>query len=93
MNRSTVIDGVPVFGNTLSTLNPNDIASIEVLKDAASGAIYGSRAANGVVLITTKKGKAGQLRLDVDYYYGIQSKEKDLDVLDGPTYQRFIRGI
>ncbi len=86
-----VIDGVPVFGNTLSTLNPNDIASIEVLKDAASGAIYGSRAANGVVLITTKKGKAGQLRLDVDYYYGIQSKEKDLDVLDGPTYQRFIR--
>ena len=86
-----VIDGVPVFGNTLSTLNPNDIASIEVLKDAASGAIYGSRAANGVVLITTKKGKAGQLRLNVDYYYGIQSKEKDLDVLDGPTYQEFIR--
>ena len=86
-----VIDGVPVFGNTLSTLNPNDIASIEVLKDAASGAIYGSRAANGVVIITTKKGKAGKARVDVDYYYGIQSKEKDLDVLDGPTYQEFIR--
>ena len=88
-----VIDGVPVFGNTLSTLNPNDIASIEVLKDAASGAIYGSRAANGVVIITTKKGKAGQTRLNVDYYYGIQSKEKDLDVLDGPTYRRFVREL
>lgn len=86
-----VIDGVPVFGNTLSTLNPNDIASIEVLKDAASGAIYGSRAANGVVLITTKKGKAGKVKLDVDYYIGLQSKEKDLDVLDGPTYEAFIR--
>ncbi|WKN44934.1 SusC/RagA family TonB-linked outer membrane protein [Tunicatimonas pelagia] len=86
-----VIDGIPVFGNTLSTLNPNDIESIEVLKDAASGAIYGSRAANGVVIITTKRGHAGKTQIDVDYYYGIQSKEKNLDVLDGPTYQEFIR--
>ncbi|MFK5973195.1 MAG: TonB-dependent receptor [Flavobacteriaceae bacterium] len=98
-----VIDGVPVFnsnsgrggGSTpigiLNTINPNDIESIEILKDAASGAIYGSRAANGVVIITTKKGKAGKLRLNLDYSIGIQSLEKELDILDGPTYQEYIR--
>ncbi|BFP40137.1 TonB-dependent receptor [Flavobacteriaceae bacterium GF1] len=98
-----VIDGVPVFNNNqgrqsgtqpsgvLNTLNPNDIESIEVLKDAASGAIYGSRAANGVVLITTKKGKAGKIRVNLDYSVGIQSKEKELDILDGPGYQDFLR--
>ncbi|MFI8378356.1 SusC/RagA family TonB-linked outer membrane protein [Leeuwenhoekiella sp. NPDC079379] len=97
-----VIDGIPVFnGNTgrqggtqpsgvLNTINPNDIASVEILKDAASGAIYGSRAANGVVIITTKKGKEGPMKIDLDYSVGMQSKEKTLDVLDGPTYQNFI---
>lgn len=97
-----VIDGVPVFNNNfgrqagtqpsgvLNTLNPNDIESIEILKDAASGAIYGSRAANGVVIITTKKGKEGKVRFNLDYSIGMQSKEKELDVLDGPTYQQFI---
>ncbi|TZF86291.1 TonB-dependent receptor (plasmid) [Pedobacter sp. BS3] len=79
-----VIDGIPVrshnaalfnFGedmNPLSELNPNDIESIDVLKDAASAAIYGSRATNGVVLITTKSGKKGKSRLSVDTYTGIQ---------------------
>jgi TonB-linked SusC/RagA family outer membrane protein len=96
-----VIDGVPVFNSNsgggggsppsaLNTINPNDIESIEILKDAASGAIYGSRAANGVVIITTKKGKAGAPKLNLDYSIGIQSKEKNLDILDGPTYQEFI---
>ena len=97
-----VIDGVPVFndnsgrggGSTpvgiLNTINPNDIESIEILKDAASGAIYGSRAANGVVIITTKKGKAGKLRLNLDYSIGMQSLEKELDILDGPGYQAYI---
>ncbi|NNE76469.1 MAG: SusC/RagA family TonB-linked outer membrane protein, partial [Pricia sp.] len=97
-----VIDGVPVFndnsgrggGSTpvgiLNTINPNDIESIEILKDAASGAIYGSRAANGVVIITTKKGKAGKLRLNLDYSVGMQSLEKELGILDGPTYQEYI---
>ncbi|MDH5381817.1 MAG: SusC/RagA family TonB-linked outer membrane protein, partial [Cyclobacteriaceae bacterium] len=97
-----VIDGVPVFndnsgrggGSTpigvLNTINPNDIESIEILKDAASGAIYGSRAANGVVIITTKKGKAGKLKMNVDYSIGVQSLEKELDILDGPTYQEYI---
>jgi len=79
-----VIDGIPVqarnaalfnFGesmNPLAELNPSDIESIDVLKDAASAAIYGSRATNGVVLITTKSGKKGKSRLNVDAYTGIQ---------------------
>lgn len=64
-----VIDGVPVQNETnLNFLNPNDIESIQVLKDAASASIYGSRAANGVVVITTKKGKAGASKLSVDVF-------------------------
>jgi len=66
-----VIDGVA--GGSLSSLNPTDIESIDVLKDAASAAIYGARAANGVVLVTTKQGKAGQLRITYDGYYGVQN--------------------
>ncbi|MGB3781067.1 MAG: TonB-dependent receptor [Tunicatimonas sp.] len=97
-----VIDGVPVFpdnsrkvngggaGNVLNTINPGDVASIEVLKDAASAAIYGARAANGVVLITTKKGEEGRPQLGLDYYYGIQSFEKRFDVLDANEYQAFL---
>src|SRR5690606_24713792 len=81
-----VIDGVPLTsaslnspaisvgiagGNPLSTINPNDIESIEVLKDADATSIYGSRGANGVVLITTKRGKAGKPTLDIDVYQGV----------------------
>lgn len=84
-----VVDGLPIntgsytnigagnqLTNSLSDLNPNDIESIEVLKDAAASAIYGSRAANGVVLITTKKGKAGRTRVDLNYYRGAQTAWK-----------------
>jgi len=79
-----VIDGVPVSPNTatagsragsttsaIDNLNPNDIASVQVLKDAASASIYGARAANGVVIITTKKGKSGAAKVSVDAYTGI----------------------
>ena len=85
-----VIDGVQISvgldGNSnnlnpLSTINPNDIESVEVLKDAASTAIYGSRAANGVILITTKRGKAGTSRVTYDGYYGTQQVNRTLDVL------------
>lgn len=92
-----VVDGLPInTGNTsqlgtgnqstngLNDLNPNDIATIEVLKDAAAAAIYGSRASNGVVLITTKRGKAGKANIDVDYYTGVQSLWKKPQVLTGP---------
>lgn len=75
-----VVDGVPInFGdfsratttsNTLAGLNPNDIESVTVLKDAASAAVYGSRAANGVILITTKKGKVGKTKIRIDSEYG-----------------------
>ena len=65
-----VIDGVA--GGNLNDLDPNDIESIDILKDAASAAIYGSRAANGVILVTTKKGKEGKLHIDYNGYFGIQ---------------------
>ncbi|HZH71617.1 MAG TPA: SusC/RagA family TonB-linked outer membrane protein, partial [Mariniphaga sp.] len=67
-NPLIVLDGIPYSGN-LSELNPNDISSMEVLKDASSTAIYGSRGANGVILITTKKGQSGKLTVSYNGYY------------------------
>jgi TonB-linked SusC/RagA family outer membrane protein len=91
-----VVDGLPInAGNTsqlgvgnqgtngLNDLNPNDIANIEVLKDAAAAAIYGSRASNGVVLITTKRGKAGKTQVDLDYYTGGQAAWKRPNTING----------
>ena len=84
-----VIDGFPISvdgqqnSNPLTTINPNDIASIEVLKDASATAIYGSRASNGVVIITTKGGKSGKTRINLDAYTGFQQVEKTIDVLQG----------
>lgn len=77
--QETVTAGPSI--NALSSLNPSDIESIEVLKDASATAIYGSRGANGVVIITTKKGKAGQNTLTYDAYYGTQKVLKKVDVL------------
>ncbi|WP_282031392.1 SusC/RagA family TonB-linked outer membrane protein [Winogradskyella eximia] len=68
-----VVDGYPISGN-LATVNPNDIESLEVLKDAASAAIYGSRGANGVILVTTKKGKEGKASFSYNSYYSTSSK-------------------
>ena len=67
-----IVDGMPIEGG-LDYLNPSDIASIEVLKDAASGAVYGARAANGVILVTTKSGKIGKTKVTYDFSYGWQS--------------------
>jgi len=75
-------------GNPLNFLNPNDIASMDVLKDASAAAIYGSRAANGVVLITTKKGATGAPRVDFNISAGISNIMKRLDVLDGDEYRK-----
>ncbi len=66
-----VVDGVA--GGSLNSLNPSDIESIDILKDAASAAIYGARASNGVILITTKQGQAGDFRISYDTYYGVQN--------------------
>ncbi|RNL91982.1 TonB-dependent receptor [Sinomicrobium pectinilyticum] len=79
--------------NPLNTLNPADIQSIEVLKDASSTAIYGSRGSNGVVLITTKKGKTGKLRVNYDFYYGMQEAARTLDLLSPSEYQTVLNGI
>ena len=98
-----VIDGFPVysgsgFGNTggntslsgLSTVNPSDIESIEILKDAAATAIYGARAANGVVLITTKSGKKGVDNITFETNFGFSSVTKKIDVMDAQEYAKLV---
>lgn len=80
-----IVDGMPIEGG-LDYLNPADIASIEVLKDAASGAVYGARAANGVVLVTTKQGKEGKTKVTYDFSYGWQSVAKKRNVLNASEY-------
>ncbi len=80
-----VVDGMPIEGG-LDYVNPNDIASIEVLKDAASCAIYGTRGANGVVLVTTKKGKLGKTAVNYNFSYGWQNPWKKRDVLNASEY-------
>ncbi len=79
-NPLYIIDGVPT--QSQSTLNPNDIETLQVLKDASAASIYGSRAANGVVIITTKKGKLGRPKLSYSGYYGWQTAEKDVESLN-----------
>ncbi|GLR18975.1 SusC/RagA family TonB-linked outer membrane protein [Portibacter lacus] len=93
-----VIDGFPLevssqsssggfgTGNPLDNINPNDIESIQVLKDAASAAIYGSRASNGVVLITTKKGGDGKAKINLNVSYGFNETAKKLDVLSAEEW-------
>ena len=80
-----IVDGMPLEGG-IDYINPSDIESIEVLKDAASGAIYGARAANGVVLITTKKGKLGKATVNYNFSTGWQKAWKHVDVLDATQY-------
>lgn len=80
-----IVDGMPIEGG-LDYLNPNDIASIEVLKDAASGAVYGARAANGVILVTTKIGKKGSAKVTYDFSYGWQRPWTHRDVLNASEY-------
>ena len=101
-----VVDGIPLGGGTstndgltfntsgsnpLNDFNPNDIASVEVLKDAAATAIYGSRGANGVVLITTKRGKGGKTNVSYSGYYGVTQAFKTIDVMDGEQFAAFKR--
>ncbi len=101
-----VIDGVPVLPdyqqelavggqrpNPLNALNPNDIESIDILKDGAAAAIYGLRASNGVVVITTKRGKVGQAQVGFNMYYGRQVIRRKLDVLDGPQFATLFNEI
>ena len=91
-----VIDGLPISstgisgGDVLNTINPNDIESFSILKDASATAIYGSRASNGVILITTKKGKAGaKPRVNVDMSGTFKTVAKKVDVLGGDSFRDF----
>ncbi|RIV17612.1 SusC/RagA family TonB-linked outer membrane protein [Fibrisoma montanum] len=92
-----VIDGQPVNSGGLTNagglnqLNPNDIEKIDVLKDASATAIFGSRGANGVVLVTTKRGKSGQSRINVDYYTGVQQVSKKMDLLNSQQFAEFAK--
>ncbi len=88
-NPLYIVDGMPIEGG-IDFLNPSDIASIEVLKDAASGAIYGSRAANGVILVTTKSGTVGKTKVNYDFSYGIQNPWKERKVLNATEYALLI---
>lgn len=80
-----IVDGMPIDGG-IDYLAPSDIQSIEVLKDAASGAVYGARAANGVIIVTTKKGKTGKPVVSYDFSYGFQNTTKTRDVLNAVEY-------
>ncbi len=79
-------DGIPEDGVNLNDINPNDIASVEVLKDASSTAIYGARGANGIILITTKRGKAGKARITYDSYYGFSQPFKQIDLTNAKEW-------
>jgi TonB-dependent starch-binding outer membrane protein SusC len=83
-----VIDGYPI--GDLNSINPNDIESIEILKDASATAIYGSRGSNGVILVTTKRGKAGQQAVSFESFYGVQSVTRKIPLLNSQQYAEFI---
>ena len=92
-----VIDGVPVtpeggagMGNPLATVNPNDIESYTVLKDASATAIYGSRASNGVIIITTKKGTGDKIQVAYNSSYSLKQNTSTLDVMTGDQYREYV---
>jgi TonB-linked SusC/RagA family outer membrane protein len=89
-NPLIVVDGYPISGS-LATVNPNDIESLEVLKDAASAAIYGSRGANGVILVTTKKGRSGRPSINYSAYTSISNKYRDNILMSGPEWAAHAR--
>ena len=83
-----VIDGIPMTAGTatINDFNPADIASVEVLKDAASQAIYGSRGSNGVILITTKRGKPGEVSVNFSTSYGVSEPFKTVPMMNGEQF-------
>ncbi len=79
-----IADGVII--GSINDINANDIASLEILKDAAAQAIYGARASNGVILITTKRGKSGETTVNYNGFYGVQTVQRNFDVYNGPEF-------
>ncbi|HUG41317.1 MAG TPA: TonB-dependent receptor [Longimicrobiales bacterium] len=98
-NRATEARGMginsdpPLARNPLNLINPSDIESISILKDAAATAIYGSRAANGVVLIQTKRGAAGQTAMEYDGYLSMAAPASYMDVMTGSEYRSYVQGL
>ncbi|MFT3936198.1 MAG: TonB-dependent receptor [Chitinophagaceae bacterium] len=95
-----IVDGIQISNggavtdvSPLSSINPNDIESVDILKDASATAIYGARGANGVVLITTKRGKSGATRVQLDTYQGIQNITKKLKMLDASQFAKLEKDI
>lgn len=83
-----IVDGFPT--GSIGEINPSDIESIEILKDASATAIYGSRGSNGVVMVTTKRGKSGQSKINYESYYGVQSVRRTIPLLNSQQYAEFI---
>src|SRR5690606_16246479 len=77
-----VIDGVSTRDQNLNSINPNDIESVQVLKDASAASIYGAQASNGVIIITTKKGKTGKPSVSYDTFYSVTTPNRAYDMLD-----------
>ncbi|WP_164735221.1 TonB-dependent receptor [Pseudoflavitalea rhizosphaerae] len=96
-NPLIVIDGLPINGNTdgINNINPDEVESFSVLKDAAATALYGSRAANGVILITTKKGRAGSMKIDFSASSGVASYMKNLkpEVMNATELATYMKGF
>ncbi|WP_198315778.1 TonB-dependent receptor [Chitinophaga tropicalis] len=92
-----VIDGIPMLGvnDAINNVNPDEIETFSLLKDASATALYGSRGANGVVIITTKRGKAGKSRIDFNAYYGVATMMKELkpDVMNGTELATYMKGF
>jgi TonB-linked SusC/RagA family outer membrane protein len=82
-----VLDGIPFEGGNINDINPDDVASIDILKDASATAIYGSRGSNGVLLVTTKRGKSGETKLTYNGYYGVSSVRNRYNVFNAQEYQ------
>jgi TonB-dependent starch-binding outer membrane protein SusC len=92
------LNDIPGFGNApgsnpLNFINPNDIESMDVLKDASASAIYGSRGANGVILITTKKAKAGLPVIEASYSIGVSNMARQIDILSGDEYRAALHQV
>ncbi len=88
VDGNIISTGIGNSGNPFATLNPADIESVNVLKDASAAAIYGARAANGVIIITTKRGKAGKAQINFNAYAGLQQTTNKLDLLNAQQYQQ-----
>lgn len=88
-----VVDGIPVTSDVMSAISPQDIQSMDVLKDASAAAIYGSRGANGVVIVTTKRGKSGKPDLNVSYAFSVDSRINNFSTLNGDEFREFVRYI